>query len=319
MHERNMRYNKKLTRLSNYLVKSSHFQPRKPRCIKATIGKQIIECVHLIHKLPYIKDFALFERYCLKINIEEKYINTLWETTQLVEIYEVSRTLMQAQLASLAHIRQNCDLKFFHMKTLLVCLYCCQFNPPSLFRYNPRSRCFSCNRCEIIDSVVEIDMLGRIVKINGVPLFLSPHTNQIVLYNGFGLINQHTINEIKWNLVPHISTLKNACNNLSMSCVLSSNTTHNNKVTLYATRSFIDARKLGCIIPHKLDTTFTKQCCFCRSTMIVEQCNLLDIYNMAYLIVSVCIKHKVPVYVIPLKNMNICTYIDIVLSRKRKK
>jgi len=131
------------------------------------------ECMHHVASLPFTDDFVVFEASCRRRGIRSAHMQVLWSTFQAVRVYELTGGIVRAQLYAIAHLSPVSSLKTKTINSLLVCLYCCQFNIFPTFRYDIRQRTYTCNTCEIPGSTVEINMIGRVVVIMNTPLVLS--------------------------------------------------------------------------------------------------------------------------------------------------
>jgi hypothetical protein len=318
MYERNMRCNKiSISKL--YHIDSISSMTKSRRLIRMQTIKVFKECMHIIKTTPYIKDFMLFESYCIRIGLNSEYINIIWDTLNNVKIHEISGDLIHKQLISL-NSEFGINTRQMTMKRkLLLCIVCNQHNMSSMFRYDARSMKFLCNKCDIYDSVYEIDMLGRVIVINNIPVYLSPYSNNIVLWNGY---NTNLIPEIRWSLLNSLNAVNLLVNNMhSFSCIFLNNShnTVNTKLTNIIDRNFIVSRMNGnrALLPLVSISRTQIKCSFCRSNSIYEFYNIIDIYNKEVVSVPVCAKHNVPKYIIETQYMNITTLTNIITGRKK--
>ena len=310
MHERSIRCNKNLFLDSHSCHSVSKENDSKSRIVKMQVESILKQSMHFMHQFPYIKDFSVFELYCNNIGVERAHVRVLWETMSSIQVYEISVGLIRKQIQSLYSVANTGHYRIMQMKTLRICLFCCQFNTPPLFRYDPRRNVVHCNKCEIKDSIVEIEMIGRIVVVAGIHLILDPNSNEIVVFAGL----MDNIPQIKWNSIKHINPLRLAMAQTSILQVVCNKTMNNNLIPS-ATHDFIRVRRNGCKYVHNLNYETGTRCVFCRSTTIVQSSSILDIYNMQLVNVSVCSKHKIPEYTMKTNFMNINTYVNIVVHR----
>lgn len=287
---------------------------KKLRITRTNTTASLRECIHYLNDMPNISDFAVFESYCVRNHIEYRFINVLWDAISCVQVYEISTTLLDQQITSLSKQYIVNSQEVSAKQTLLVCLCCSQFNNNTTFRYDTRHNKYQCSRCDINDTVVEINMLGRIVVVNKIALVLSTKINKIVVYNGVlcgGCLN---LPEIEWDKLRQFSTLQYTLKHTSLlTCVkLISNSTdaeyNNTNDTL---SDFYQRRFSGDKSYIKVNKTKAK-CAFCRSMTITERYLLVDVYNMQIVSVPVCYKHTLPKYSPDIRTFNINTFGDMI-------
>jgi len=144
------------------------------------------QCFLMLSNIPYTRFFAVFEMYCRRNAIASTHINMLWDHMQLIQVYEVSVDLIQQQ-TKLLRANWDCNKVQIHRQsTLLVCMLCAQKNVFPTFRHDVRNNKYTCNRCNIGNSVFEIDLIGRIVVVCNVPLVFSLCCQKIVILSGQG-------------------------------------------------------------------------------------------------------------------------------------
>ena len=64
---------------------------------------------------------------------------------------------------------------------ITLCVFCTFFNVEGLFRLDCRSGQYTCARCNLPKTVVQVNLLGRLLYIDRVPLVLSPACGQVFL------------------------------------------------------------------------------------------------------------------------------------------
>ena len=62
---------------------------------------------------------------------------------------------------------------------ITLCLFCTFFNVEGLFRMDCGSGEYTCARCNLPNTVVQVNLLGRLLYIDRVPLVLSPACGQV--------------------------------------------------------------------------------------------------------------------------------------------
>ena len=95
------------------------------------------------------------------------------------QVHELTRNLVETQMQALctAHLPSSPLMRA--QQTLTLCLFCTYFNVEGLFRLDCRSQEYSCARCNLRGTVVQINLLGRLLYIDRVPLVLSPESGQV--------------------------------------------------------------------------------------------------------------------------------------------
>lgn len=312
MYERSLRCNR-LLKAKKQRTHNMILSKKPKRVFRAKIVSMLKDCIHILHEIPWIKDFVIFESYCKRQGLTGDYINILWDTIYCVKIVEISTTLIKQQLTSLDAEYSVNTYQMQQKKKLYLCLVCVQYNMSTNFRHDSRNGMFFCTKCDVDGSVFEIDMLGRIVIINNIPLILSPYTNDIVVWNGY---YTDLIPEIKWNRFSSLNTLSMIIKNTHLSnCILLCQNGSYLGIK-QATRFFVNERLSGNTSMVDLESKIEKKCGFCRSSCIVSRYAILDIYNMTILSVPVCNKHDVLRNYIPIECTNINTFCDLIVYKK---
>jgi len=255
--------------------------------------------------------------YCQRNNIVSSRINTLWDRMQLIQVYEVSVELIQQQSRAL---RANWDcnkIQIHRQSTLLVCMLCAQKIVFPTFRHDVRNNQYTCNRCNIANSVFEIDLIGRIVIVCNVPLVFSLCCQKIVILTGRGtelstpaaaslekqghflrLLSPPT-NEsaaktaspcawIAWD--KHTTTLN--FSQVLGSISISQHITRHEQPVLRrwdtASREYMQMRIAGSTTMIRISQQPRHICCLCRINAVQNKYTLLDIHNNAMVILTVC-------------------------------
>ena len=282
-------------------------------------------CLQVLASVPYTRFFSVFEMYCQRNNITSTHINALWDHMQLIQVYEVSVELIQQQNKAL---RANWDcnkIQIHRQSTLLVCMLCTQKNVFPTFRHDVRNNQYTCNRCNIANSVFEIDLIGRIVVVCNVPLVFSLCCQKIVILTGKGTeLNTpkqgHCATQQQQLLcMPSSNTPSTACLSHSPSCACipwdKHTTTLNFSQVLgslsvsqhiarhedpvlrrwdIASREYLQLRIAGNTSVIAISQYNRNACCLCRINAVQNKYTLLDIYNNSMVVVTVCSKHSLP-------------------------
>jgi len=186
MFERCCRYNKNSMSHNYQEVYQNNTTILRPIRNKQDLHSVLSVCMPLLGKIPYTQYFSVFDMHCRRHGIDVAYINVLWETMKTVKVYEISANLIQAQKQILARKCKNNSVHIQRLSTILVCLFCTQKNVCPTFRHDVRMDEYTCNRCNIKNSVFEIDLIGRVVVLCGMPLIFSICCNEVVVLSGTG-------------------------------------------------------------------------------------------------------------------------------------
>jgi len=305
-------------------------------------------CLEVLASVPYTRFFSVFEMYCQRHTITSTHINALWDHMQLIQVYEVSVELIRQQTKIL---RANWDcnkIQIHRQSTLLVCMLCAQKNVFPTFRHDVRNNQYTCNRCNIANSVFEIDLIGRIVVVCNVPLVFSLCCQKIVILTGRGTelsTPSHMSSCAQQTQLLRMSTPmqseKNACNALpSCACIAwdKHTTTLNFSQVLgsisvsqhiarhelpvlrrwdTASREYMQLRIAGSTAVIAISQYNRNACCLCRINAVQNKYTLLDIYNNSMVIVTVCSKHSLPAHLCA-TVLTLSAYISAIQARSQR-
>jgi len=349
MFERCCRYNKNslhcgYNEMYNCSVSSNHASARTKR----TNSELAPQCLQALARVPYTRFFSVFEMYCQRHNIKSTHINSLWDHMQLIQVYEVSVELIEQQSKAL---RANWDcnkIQIHRQSTLLVCMLCAQKNVFPTFRHDVRNNQYTCNRCNIANSVFEIDLIGRIVVVCNVPLVFSLCCHKIVILTGKGTelnapktahhmsqqtellgmssskitgteCSQHTpsCGCIAWD--KHTTTLNfsQVLGSLSISQHIARHEEPVLRRWDVASREYLQLRIAGNTSVIAISQYNRNACCFCRINAVQNKYTLLDIYNHSMIILTVCSKHSLPPHLCKTVS-TVSAYITAIQARAQR-
>ena len=322
MFERCCRYNKNslhcgYSEMYNTSVSGSHasVRPKKPNNDHNPL------CLHVLASVPHTRFFSVFEMYCQRNHIASTHINVLWDHMQLIQVYEVSVQLIQQQTKVLSASWDCNKIQMHRQSTLLVCMLCAQKNVFPTFRHDVRNNQYTCNRCNVANSVFEIDLIGRIVVVCNVPLVFSLCCQKIVILTGRGTeLNTPQPRPLhsKRSLEAPLSTdTRAACEHAGSSCSCIAWDKHTTTLNFSqvlgsisisqhiarhepsvprrwdtATREYMQLRNAGSTALIRISPQTKLICCMCRINAVQNKYTLLDIYNNSMVIVTVCSKHS---------------------------
>jgi hypothetical protein len=286
------------------------------------------ECMPMLSHIPYTRHFSVFDMYCRRRKIDISYINTLWDTMCAVQVHEISAEFIGAQQRVLAAKCKNNRVHIQRLSTILVCLYCVQKNACPTFRHDVRRDEYTCNRCNIKNSVFEINLVGRVVVICGVAIAFSVCCSEVVVLSGRG--TEYSLTPpgftahaqpapkcacVRWDKHSTSSNFHNVLSSVSIS----------QSITLYsvpvprkwdvASRQYIQQRIAGCTQSLAIAQAPRSICCMCKVNAVQQKYVLLDIYQASLVVVAVCSKHALPLRMVP-SITTVSAYIDFILSRK---
>ena len=305
-------------------------------------------CLEVLASVPYTRFFSVFEMYCQRNSITSTHINALWDHMQLIQVYEVSVELIQQQTKILRASWDCNKIQIHRQSTLLVCMLCAQKNVFPTFRHDVRNNQYTCNRCNIANSVFEIDLIGRIVVVCNVPLVFSLCCQKIVILTGKGTelstpsymssCAQQTQHLRTSTSVPSETSackLTPSCGciawdkhttTLNFSQVLGSISVSQHiaqyeRPTLrrwdMASREYMQLRIAGSTAVIAISQYNRNSCCLCRINAVQNKYTLLDIYNNSMVIVAVCSKHSLPQHLCA-TVLTLSAYISAIQARSQR-
>ena len=328
MFERCCRYNKNslhcgYSEMYNTSVTASNATTR----LKKTDNEHTPLCMEALGSVPHTRFFSVFEMYCQRKHFASTHINVLWDHMQLIQVYEVSVELIQQQTRALRASWDCNKIQMHRQSTLLVCMLCANKNVFPTFRHDVRNNKYMCNRCNIANSVFEIDLIGRIVVVCNVPLVFSLCCHKIVLLTGRGTELNSPHPTAKLCQQSHATQLPmgvhadTGCKNGGSSCACIAWDKHTTSLNFSqvlasisisqhiarhepsvprrwdtASREYMQLRIEGSTALIRVSPQTRLICCMCRINAVQNKYTLLDMYNKALVIVTVCSKHSLPAH-----------------------
>lgn len=264
-------------------------------------GPVIIRNITTIRKMPYTQNFHLIEAFCRRQQMSLSDIPSIWDVMQNLQIYELSSCITEQQLNTLHRLFTANSIQVYRRSRLLVCVACVMCNVFATFRYDTRHKVSVCNRCEKSETVIDIDMIGRVVYIFKTPFVLTVCCGQIVLYSGNGSeftesCTAETCNHIAWSrhTTSSIFRLKIHGMGLWQIAVESTHKLSGEKAGgcwLYAGREFLKSRIEGQKTLPKPVSVLVRRCSMCKSASVVKIYTLLDVETRSLVVVPVCHRH----------------------------
>jgi len=276
------------------------------------------ECMHHVATLPFTEEFAVFETSCRRRGIHSAHMQVLWSTFQAVRVHELTGGVVRAQLRAIARLSPVNSLKTKTISSLLVCLFCCQFNLFPTFRYDIRQRTYTCNKCEIAGSAVEINMVGRVVVIMGTPLVLSVPECAVVVWNGCYQEFARGADVPREPVVPwgrlSVSSFFGALLRATLPMQFITQEHPEAPATWpCASAELMLARGAGRTESVALaEGAALKRCCMCRNSVVAQRYLLLDAHNMCMVTVCVCSRHAVAQRFIHSTVVTVADYLDMI-------
>jgi len=329
MFERCCRYNKNSMSHNYQEVYQNNTTILRPIRNKQDLHSVLSVCMPLLGKIPYTQYFSVFDMHCRRHGIDVAYINVLWETMKTVKVYEISANLIQAQKQILARKCKNNSVHIQRLSTILVCLFCTQKNVCPTFRHDVRMDEYTCNRCNIKNSVFEIDLIGRVVVLCGMPLIFSICCNEVVVLSGTGTEftplpfqrgqsgEQEKCRCVKWDRNATSVNFQHVLESVSLSQSISLYTQKAPVKWDTASREYMQQRIAGSTQNIVITQSTRNMCCMCKINAVQQKYILLDVYNARLVIVPVCSKHGMPMRVMPTIT-TVTAYIQFILFKERK-
>jgi len=276
------------------------------------------ECMHHVATLPFTEEFVVFEASCRRRGIPGAHMQALWSTFQAVRVFELTGGIVRAQLQAIAHLSPVNSLKTKTISSLLVCLFCCQFNLFPTFLYDIRQRTYTCNKCEIPGSAVEINMIGRVVVIMNTPLVLSVPDCCVVVWNGCYQDFTSGAEVARVPVVPwgrlSVSSFFGALLRATLPMQYITQEQADAPATWpCASVELMLARSAGRTASMPLaEHSMLRRCCMCRNSVVAQRYLLLDIHNMCMVTVCVCSRHAVAMRFINTTVVTVTDYLHMI-------
>jgi len=332
MFERCCRYNKNSIH-SNYQEVYQHSPAASHglRHNRQDLHTVLSACMPMLSHIPYTRDFSVFEMYCYRQKIDTTYINTLWDSMCAVQVHEISAEFIQAQQKVLAIKCKNNPVHIHRLSSILICLHCIQKNTCPTFRHDVRRDEYTCNRCNIKNSVFEVNLLGRVVVICGVAIAFSVCCSQVVVLSGRG--TEYTAvppgygvghsddgvhkncSCVRWDKHSTSANFHNVFSSVSISQSIAVYSAPQPRKWDVASREYIVQRIAGNTQYITILPNTRSMCCMCKVNAIQQKYILLDVHQASLVVVPVCSKHTMPLRIIP-TVMTISAYIDFILAKK---
>lgn len=253
-------------------------------------------CIPYLDMVPQTSNFCIFEFVCCRRGIPRQVVATLWDLQKRVRVHELSAEICNRQLQSLRRRGIVSPQNIKRSLTTLICLNCTTTGAFPSYRQDLRRNAFVCTRCDSPDLCVEVDILGRVLVINDVPLVFSTCCCEMVVYTG----TQNEISDTdvacrhtKWSKNSSSCSFHNAINNIKfMQFIYDDSFPRKARAIKYISRAFVLARRQNDFSCTPCYST-QKTCAMCRS-ISQKTYFLVDIFSEAKFGMRVCSKHCIP-------------------------
>ena len=258
---------------------------------------------HILSKIPGTSAFQVAEMFFRRAGVHVNDIAMLWEGLYSVHLQELPECVLRGQLSALFEACGGSQRLIHKRSHLLLCRFCLLQSMTTSFRYDSLRGEYTCNRCELHGSVVDVCMLGRIVWVRNIPLVLCTQCCKIVVYSGAGhelLAPASTCkavpalacaqSHICWQENINLNSLSSLVQNCSFMQFILVNVTHMPRPWPYIEFN-PDYTVVGYL--ETASAAPVRRCSLCRSTTIYSTSLLLDPHKRSLVHVQTCYKHSV--------------------------
>jgi hypothetical protein len=295
------------------LSKSALSEPRgnqgERAVFRAAVGRRgLLGSAYQRHQqvlgdIPGTASFQVAEMFFRRAGVHVNEIAMLWEGLYSVHLQELPACVLRAQLAALFRTCGGSERLMHKYSNILLCRFCLLQGVTTSFRFDSLRGEYTCNRCELHRSVVNVCMLGRIAWVRNIPLVLCTNCCKIVVYSGAG----HELNapvstskavpalacahsHICWHENINLNLLSSLVQNCSFMQFILGNVTQSPRPWPYIEFN-PDYSVAGYL--KGVGTAPVRRCALCRSTTIYSKNLLLDPHARGLVHVQTCYKHSV--------------------------
>jgi hypothetical protein len=296
-------------RLSKSVLSERRGQQNERAVVRTAVGQRgLLGSAYQRHHavlgdIPSTSSFQVAEMFFRRAGVHVNEIAMLWDGLYSVRLEELPACVLRAQVSALFRSCGGSERLMHKNANILLCRFCLLQGVTTSFRFDSLRGEYTCNRCELHRSVVNVCMLGRVAWVRNIPLVLCTQCCKVVVYSGAG----HEL------LAPATT-----CNHIpALACTQShifwkENINLNSLSTLVQNCSFMQflvanvARSLPPWPYIEFNPDYTvagylqgtggapvRRCSLCRSTTIYSNSLLLDPHARRLVHVQTCYKHSV--------------------------
>lgn len=300
LYDRYVRVCKSCERLSRVVnplhdVRKSDAHPQTTQ--RVALHRAFKDYGALFSRMPIMGSFNIAEMYMRRSGIPLEYISLLWDCRNCLRIYPLPASVMQSQYKALFRMFNGNQTLMHNRSHLLVCTFCLTQNVTTSFRYDSINNVHICNRCEVQTATVDIDLIGRILYVKGIPLVFCSRCCEIVVWSGTGVeltcadrsVNTCHIScqklHILWKEDMNLSTVDNVVQNCSFSQFIMR---HIDKIP--EPRPFL--RLNPDLSVQEVLSAPNTSCSLCRTSNIFSKNVLLDVKTCSLVTIQTCYRHS---------------------------
>ena len=256
-----------------------------------------------LRDIPGTASFQVAEMFFRRAGVHVNEIAMLWEGLYSVRLQELPACVLRAQVSALFRTCGGSERLMHKNSNILLCRFCLLQGVTTSFRFDSLRGEYTCNRCELHRSVVNVCMLGRIAWVCNIPLVLCTQCCKVVVYSGAGhelLAPEATSNalpalacaqsHICWQENLNLNSISTLVQNCSFMQFLVANVTQHPRPWPY-----IELNPDYTVAGYLKGTGAApvRRCSLCRSTTIYSNSLLLDPHARRLVHVQTCYKHSV--------------------------
>ena len=188
MFDRSMRYSKTVLPGIRITHAAKRDRTQVQRWRRAHLVNVMSACGPVLDQLPYTAEFGLFQASCRRLHIAHEHTLVLWDLFRHVRVHNLTATIARQQLDTLCTLYQPLSQQMHTQQHMLLCTFCAYFHLDGLFRYDCDADQQTCARCNVPGAVLKINLLGRLLYIDRVPVVLAPGRARLTLYSALDVV-----------------------------------------------------------------------------------------------------------------------------------
>ena len=309
MFDRGLRYSKSIGCKPNVCEKYDKDTDtlRKNRWRRDDVLSVFNENPRILYEIPYTDDFSIFQRFCERKGILNTKGMIIWYVIRHLQVKPMTAQLATEQTRALSAKYVPGSTEMRNMSCCNICLVCSFLGHEYPLRYNPESHRQMCSRCGIPDTVLNINLIGRIMYVHGVGFALSPCSAETEIFQPIEFMKESglvdTMSKITFKEVARNMKLRNICQNLSFGSYI------------VASINILDRIPIPIMTINDGEENLTwtdysqthKNCMQCRSISIIETHTLIDTCRECLVNINLCQRHCIPSIA---KNIQLITVAD---------
>ena len=154
-------------------------------------GAQLVNvmsaCGAVLDQLPYTAEFGLFQASCRRLHCARAHARAVGPFPSRARAH-LTATIARQQLDTLCTLYQPLSQQMHTQQHMLLCTFCAYFHLDGLFRYDCDAHEQTCARCNVPGAVLKINLLGRLLYIDRVPVVLAPGRARLTLYSALDVV-----------------------------------------------------------------------------------------------------------------------------------